>query len=64
MYKITIKTIYNTIVLEREDYNTPEMQEIYEQPYVQEVEIEKIEKGKVRKRCKKDGAINVEKQNH
>ena len=51
MYKIYIKTKYNTIVLEREDYNTPEMQEIFEQPYVEEIKIEKI--GKVRKKEKK-----------
>ena len=42
MYKLTIKTKYNIITLEVEDYNTPEVQEILEQPYVIEVEIEKI----------------------
>ena len=53
MYQIIIKTTYNTIILEREDYNTPEMQEIFEQPYVEEIKIDKIEKGKVRKKEKK-----------
>ena len=42
MYRIIIKTKYNVITLEREDYNTPEMKEILEQPYIEEVRIEKI----------------------
>lgn len=42
MYKITIKTKYNTINLEVEDYNDPQIQEILEQPYVLETKIEKI----------------------
>lgn len=42
MYRIIIKTKYNTITLEREDYNTPEMKEIFEQPYVEDIKIEKI----------------------
>lgn len=49
MYQITIITKFNIIVLEREDYTTPEMQEIFNQPYVEEIKIDKIEKGKVRK---------------
>lgn len=44
MYKLTIKTKYNTITLEVEDYAAPEVQEVLEQPYVIEVKIEKIEK--------------------
>ncbi len=40
MYKMTIKTKYNTITLETEDYHTPEIQEILEQPYIVEVKIE------------------------
>ena len=50
MYRITIKTKYNVITMQVEDYNTPEMQEIFDQPYVLEIRIDKIEKGKVRKR--------------
>ena len=46
MYRITVKTLYNTIVLEREDYNTPEVNEILNQPYIEEVHIEDIEKVK------------------
>lgn len=42
MYRIIIKTKYNVITLEREDYNTPELKEVYEQPYVEEIKIEKI----------------------
>lgn len=59
MYRITIKTKYNVIVLEREDYNTPEMQEIFEQPYILEIKIDKMEdileenKGKTRKLTRK-----------
>ena len=59
MYRITIKTKYNVIVLEKEDYNTPEMQEIFEQPYILEIKIDKMEdileenKGKTRKLTKK-----------
>lgn len=48
MYRITIKTKYNTIVLEREETNTPELQEIYDQPYIVEVKIDKIEKAKTK----------------
>lgn len=40
MYKVTIQTKYNTIVLVVDDINTPEMQELYNQPYVTEVYIE------------------------
>ena len=56
MYQITIKTKYNTIVLEREDYNTPEMQEIFDQPYVLEIQIENLNKVKrlVREKKKDD----------
>ena len=50
MYKITIKTKYNVINLEVEDYNTPEIQEILEQPYILEIKIENLEKKKVRKK--------------
>ncbi len=53
MYRITIKTKYNTIVLEREETNTPELQEIYDQPYIVEVKIDKIEKEKKLVRRKK-----------
>ena len=53
MYRLTIKTKYNTIVLDTEDYNSPEIQEILEQPYVVEIRIDKIDKSKTLKRCKK-----------
>lgn len=54
MYKITIKTIYNTIVLERENYISSELIEIYEQPYIKEVHIEDLEgKKKVLKKEEK-----------
>lgn len=41
MYKVEIITEYNTIHLEVEDVNTPEMKEIFSQPYIKEVNIEK-----------------------
>lgn len=47
MYRITILTKYNTIVLEREDCETDEMKEILSQPYILDVKIEKI--GKIKK---------------
>lgn len=42
MYLIIIKTKYNVIRWEVEDYNSPEVKEVLEQPYVEEVKIEKI----------------------
>lgn len=48
MYRLTIKTLYNTIVLDVENYNIPQVQEILEQPYIVQVEIEHLEKHKVR----------------
>ena len=52
MYKVTIKTLYNTIVLEVEDLYSEQMQEIYNQPYIVEVRAEKIHK--VKKLTKED----------
>lgn len=46
MYRITIKTKFNTIVLERGEYNTPELQEVYDQPYVLEIQIDNLNKVK------------------
>ena len=48
MYRITIKTKYNTIVLDVENYNIPQVQEILEQPYIVQVEIEHLEKQKTK----------------
>jgi len=50
MYRITIETTYNVIVLERDHYDTPELNEVYSQPYVKGVKIKKL--CKVRKRTK------------
>lgn len=47
MYEVIIITKYNTITLQTDDYNSPEMQEILQQPYVVSVEIHK-KKGKIR----------------
>lgn len=49
MYHLTIKTKYNIINLDVEDYTTPEVQEILEQPYIIETRMEKV-KAKVRKK--------------
>lgn len=46
MYRITIKTKFNTIVLEKEEYNTLELQEVYDQPYVEQIYIENLNKVK------------------
>lgn len=43
-YKITIKTTYNVITLYVDDYETPQMQEIFEQPYVLDIQIEELSK--------------------
>lgn len=52
MYHITIKTKYNVIDLDVDDYNTPQMKEIFEQPYVLEISIDKIDENKVKKKLK------------
>lgn len=53
MYEIIIKTTYNTINLVVEDYNSPEVKEILEQPYILSVEWHQI-KNKNKVRSKKD----------
>lgn len=52
MYELIIETKYNTIRLLIDDYNSPEVQEILEQPYIISVEIHKIKKNakKLKKR--------------
>ena len=64
MYRLTIKTKYNTIVLDVENYNIPQVQEILEQPYIVQVEIENLERNKVRTLKKQDGVTNVDKHTH
>ena len=55
MYKVMIKTLYNTINLEVEDINSPEVQEIFNQPYVIEIRAEQINESDPRiKRLKKE----------
>ena len=46
MYKVTIITKYNTINMECEDLNSPEMVEIFAQPYIIEIRAEQM--GKVK----------------
>ena len=43
MYKVKIVTIYNTIELIVDDVNSPEMKELFSQPYVKEVYIDTME---------------------
>ena len=50
MYRITIKTKYNNIVWDVEDYNTPEVIEVLEQPYILEVKIENIKQKQLRRK--------------
>lgn len=43
MYKLIIRTKYNTIELETDNLQKPEIQEILSQPYIEEVKVEKIQ---------------------
>lgn len=43
MYLVKIKTKFNTIELEVDDMNSKEMQEILNQPYIEEVYIQSME---------------------
>ena len=43
MYIVKIKTKFNTIELEVDDMNTPEMKEILNQPYIEEIYIQSME---------------------
>ena len=53
-FLVRIKTKYNVINLQVEDYTTPEMQEIFDQPYVEEIYIENLNsKSKKLERIKK-----------
>jgi len=52
MYKVTIKTKYNTIELIVDDLTSPELEEIFNQPYVEEIRAEQIKEndiGKIKK---------------
>lgn len=53
MYELIITTKYNTIRLVVDDYNSPEVKEILEQPYITGVEMHKL-KNKTKVRSKKD----------
>lgn len=55
MYKLTIVTKYNTIEFAVDDYNSPEVQEILEQPYIVSVRMTRIDdKTKVRRLIKNE----------
>ena len=43
MYKVKIVTLYNTIELIVDDVNSPEMKELFNQPYVTAVYIDTME---------------------
>lgn len=43
MYKVRIKTKYNVIEMVVDNVNNPELKEIFNQPYVEEVYIETTE---------------------
>ena len=58
MYELIIITKYNTIKLVVDDYNSPEVKEILDQPYIISVELHKLKnKTKVRKREKGDSNV-------
>ena len=53
MYELIIQTQFNTIRMTIDDYNSPEVKEILDQPYIVSVEWHQIKgKTKVRKREK------------
>lgn len=43
-YKITIKTKYNVIILYADDYETQQLQEIFAQPYILDIQIDDLSK--------------------
>lgn len=43
MYRVRIRTKYNTIEIKTNDTNDPQLLEVLEQPYVLEVYVEQIE---------------------
>lgn len=43
-YKVIIKTTYNVITLYVDDYETPQMQEIFAQPYILDIQIDDLSK--------------------
>ena len=49
MYLVIIKTKYNVIRLTVDDYNSSEVQEIFNQPYVEEIRIEQAKQDKSKK---------------
>lgn len=54
MYLITLKTKYNVIEWKVENLCTPEVKEVLEQPYIEEIKIEQIkEKEKVLENVRK-----------
>jgi len=43
-YKITIKTKYNVIILYADDYETQQLQEIFAQSYILDIQIDDLSK--------------------
>ena len=58
MYELIIITKYNTIKLVVDDYNSPEVKEILDQPYIISIELHKL-KNKTKVRKKEKGDSNV-----
>lgn len=58
MYKVRIKTKYNIIELTVDDVNSPEMKEIFNQPYIEEVYIETTEHYKEKLIEERDKALS------
>ena len=58
MYELIITTTYNQIRIVVEDYNSPEVREILEQPYIIGVEMHQI-KGKTKVRKKGDENVRT-----
>lgn len=58
MYELIIITKYNTIKLVVDDYNSPKVKEILDQPYIISIELHKL-KNKTKVRKKEKGDSNV-----
>ena len=58
MYKVRIKTKYNMIELIVDNVNSPELKEIFNQPYIEEVYIETTEHYKEKLIEERDKALS------
>lgn len=62
MYKVTVITKYNTIELIVDDLTSPELEEVFAQPYVLEIRAERL--GKVKTLSPETYRKKVNGENH